>query len=81
MILVGNKCDLADKRKVSTQEGEKLAQELNAAFKEGSAKTRINVEETFFDLVRKLRSSQGGDKNGGNKPTKKPSSGGVCSLL
>eukprot|EP01091_Cochliopodium_minus_P012948 TRINITY_DN404_c0_g1_i1.p1 TRINITY_DN404_c0_g1~~TRINITY_DN404_c0_g1_i1.p1 ORF type:complete len:196 (+),score=40.18 TRINITY_DN404_c0_g1_i1:125-712(+) len=83
MILVGNKCDLADKRKVSVQEGEKLAQELHASFKEGSAKTRVNVEETFFDLVRKLRSSQGGGNttNGKNSKPKKKESSGLCSLL
>jgi GTPase SAR1 family protein len=56
MVLVGNKCDLVDDRKVSTQEGEALAREWgNVTFKETSARTkRINVDEVFFDLIRQI---------------------------
>mmetsp|Transcript_23490 Transcript_23490/g.29962 ORF Transcript_23490/g.29962 Transcript_23490/m.29962 type:complete len:83 (+) Transcript_23490:1-249(+) len=55
MMLVGNKCDLEDKREVETNEGEELAKRLNCQFKEASAKTRENVEEAFYDLVREIR--------------------------
>ncbi len=69
MMLVGNKCDLEEKREVSTQEGADLARAFGASFKEASAKTRVNVEEAFYDLVRKIRQHRGGP--GTNKPHKK----------
>ena len=62
MMLVGNKCDLEDKREVSSQEGQKLAKSFNSAFKETSAKTRMNVEEAFYDLVRQIRKLKEGPK-------------------
>jgi len=55
MMLVGNMCDLEDKREVSTQEGKDLALAFGASFKETSAKTPVNVEEAFYDLVRQMR--------------------------
>ena len=51
MMLVANKCDLEDKREVSTQEGNDLARAFGASFKEASAKTRVNVEEVRQLLV------------------------------
>jgi GTPase KRas len=55
MMLVGNKCDLEEKREVSTHEGQELGKSFGAQFKETSAKTRVNVEEAFYDLVRMIR--------------------------
>jgi GTPase KRas protein len=54
-VLVGNKCDLENERQVTTQEGEDLAKSWNCPFFETSAKTRVNVEESFFQLVREIR--------------------------
>ena len=51
IILVGNKIDLADKRKVSTEEGESLAKELDIMFIEVSAKAAINVKSLFKKLA------------------------------
>jgi len=52
-ILVGNKCDLEENRDVSKEEGEALAKdELSCPFFEASAKTCINVQETYYELVR-----------------------------
>jgi GTPase KRas protein len=74
MMLVGNKCDLEEKREVSIQEGQDLARAFGALFKEASAKTRVNVEEAFYDLVRKIRSHRQG-----NNTQKKQKAG--CNLL
>ena len=55
MILVGNKCDLETSRTVTTKEGEDLAMSFGCAFFEASAKDKINVEESFFQVVREMR--------------------------
>ena len=52
-MLCGNKSDLADKREVSTQEGHDLAQRLNCAFFETSAKLNINIKEAIEELIRR----------------------------
>lgn len=58
MILVGNKCDLISERQVTTHEGALLAKSFGCPFFEASAKTRINIEESFFQLVREIRSDK-----------------------
>jgi len=55
IVLVGNKCDLEDDRKVPTQEGQHLAQQWRCDFYEASAKVRKNVDESFFCAVRRIR--------------------------
>jgi Ras-related protein Rab-8A len=55
MILVGNKSDMADRRVISTEQGQKLADELGIPFIEASAKTNDNVEESFFSLSRRVK--------------------------
>jgi len=52
MILIGNKADLREQREVTTEQGEKLAEKYQVKFYETSAKTKANIEESFFDLVR-----------------------------
>ena len=42
IVLVGNKCDLEDQRKVSKQDAEALAKSINAVYVETSALTDIN---------------------------------------
>lgn len=58
VCLVGNKCDVNDKREVSTYDGKALARKLGCSFMETSAKTRTNVEEAFFAVVRADRRRQ-----------------------
>ncbi|XP_024057086.2 ras-related protein Rab-41 isoform X2 [Terrapene carolina triunguis] len=45
IMLVGNKTDLADKRQVSIEEGERKAQELNVMYIETSAKAGYNMKQ------------------------------------
>ncbi|VDL79782.1 unnamed protein product [Nippostrongylus brasiliensis] len=47
IMLVGNKTDLGDKRQVSTEEGQRKANELNVMFIETSAKAGYNVKQLF----------------------------------
>lgn len=44
---MGNKTDLADRRQVSTEEGEQKAQELDVMFMETSAKAGYNVKQVL----------------------------------
>lgn len=48
VMLIGNKCDLAHRRAVSTEEGEQFANEHGLVFMEASAKTAQNVEEVII---------------------------------
>eukprot|EP01103_Thecamoeba_quadrilineata_P019326 TRINITY_DN7772_c0_g1_i1.p1 TRINITY_DN7772_c0_g1~~TRINITY_DN7772_c0_g1_i1.p1 ORF type:complete len:204 (+),score=32.24 TRINITY_DN7772_c0_g1_i1:39-614(+) len=51
-VLIGTKIDLEKDRKVTFEEGEGLAKKWNCPFFEASSKTKINVEESFTELVR-----------------------------
>ena len=47
-LLVGNKCDLEDKRKVSYAEAKNRADQWGVPYVETSAKTRENVDKVLF---------------------------------
>eukprot|EP01123_Difflugia_compressa_P015619 TRINITY_DN8880_c0_g1_i1.p1 TRINITY_DN8880_c0_g1~~TRINITY_DN8880_c0_g1_i1.p1 ORF type:complete len:193 (-),score=38.39 TRINITY_DN8880_c0_g1_i1:127-705(-) len=53
LVLFGNKNDLENERKVSTEEGMILAALNNAAFFEGSAKNRTFIDEAFNEILRR----------------------------
>ncbi len=55
LIVVGSKCDLDSDREVPTSEGKTLAEKFDVPFFETSAKTRVNVDEVFFELVRLVK--------------------------
>ena len=54
-ILVGNKCDMEEIRKVSTDEGAELARHFEIPFLETSAKNSINVEQSFITMSKEIK--------------------------
>jgi len=54
IMLIGNKCDLEQRRAVSLEEGQQFANEHGLVFLETSAKTAANVEEAFINTARKI---------------------------
>lgn len=72
VMLVANKCDRITERAVSAQEGQALADKLRCEFIEASAKSRINVEQAFYSVVRALRSQRGTKRS--KKPERTPGS-------
>ena len=53
-LLVGNKCDLEDKRQVSTDEAKKYAKDNEINFIEVSAKEGTNIEKMFNSIIQEL---------------------------
>ena len=49
-MILGNKCDMEDKRVISKERGETIARENGVRFLETSAKTNVNIERAFVDL-------------------------------
>ncbi|EGR28304.1 Ras family protein, putative [Ichthyophthirius multifiliis] len=79
-IIIANKCDMKDERKVSTKEGEDLAEKYNVNYFETSAKDGLNIREAFrciakqaFDTIDFSSLKQQGviSVNGGNKNQQK----------
>ena len=54
MVLVGNKTDLEENRKVTFDEGKKQADEFNALFLETSCKAGYNIKVLFRKIAEKL---------------------------
>ncbi|KAG0056932.1 Ras- protein Rap-1b [Gryganskiella cystojenkinii] len=77
IVLVGNKCDLEHDRKVPQEWGDALSTRWGGTpYYETSARSRINVDEVFYDLVRMIQAQNPIrlDRSG-KKPTKK------CTIL
>ncbi|KAK7922655.1 hypothetical protein WMY93_009557 [Mugilogobius chulae] len=87
IMLVGNKTDLADKRQITTEEGEQRAKEMNVLFIETSAKTGYNVKQLFRRVAAALPGMDATqDKSREDmidikleKPPEAPNSEGSCS--
>ena len=58
IILLGNKCDLSEKREISKAEGEELAKKYGIKFYETSNKDGTNIKEVGFELINKIVESK-----------------------
>ncbi|PIA19308.1 ras-domain-containing protein [Coemansia reversa NRRL 1564] len=54
IVLVGNKCDLAE-REVTTREGTEMARRIHSGFYEASARDNIRVVDVFTQCVRRIK--------------------------
>ena len=54
IIIIGNKIDLEERRKITTEEGENLAKKYGLDFFEISNKEDINIKEAIFTLFKKV---------------------------
>ena len=67
-ILIGNKSDLENERKVKMEQGKEFAIKYRMKFFEASAKNSDNVYESFYSLVKEiLKSDFTKKKNNDNK--------------
>mmetsp|Transcript_71003 Transcript_71003/g.112852 ORF Transcript_71003/g.112852 Transcript_71003/m.112852 type:complete len:201 (-) Transcript_71003:211-813(-) len=78
MVIAGNKCDLEYERKVSFEDGQKLAQSFGCPFFETSAKTKINNADCFYQIVRMIRLRPDMQEKETKSEKKK---GGFCEIL
>jgi len=65
-ILVGNKCDLAEKRAVEQQMAKAFANDVGIPFLETSAKDATNVEQAFLTMAREIKKRVGGQTTSNN---------------
>jgi len=63
VILVGNKCDLENERKVPKEKGEEKAKSFKCPFFETSALSKVNINEIFNEMVNNIYERTGGVKN------------------
>ena len=65
IILVGNKCDLVNKRKITQQQGEDLAKSIKSKYYETSALTdeNGNVKNVFVECAKMILNTNGEDEN------------------
>ncbi|KAG0000236.1 hypothetical protein BGZ80_010420 [Entomortierella chlamydospora] len=75
-ILVGNKADLTQLRKVNQGDAAARATEWNCPYYETSAKTRLNVDEVYTVLMRKIQQRKESAKDRERKGKK-----GKCMIL
>lgn len=85
IMLVGTKCDETDGREVQTNDGSALAKKWTCGFMETSAKTNVNVKETFQELLqlekRRNMTLVGDKKSKLGKQPKERLKQGKCSLM
>ena len=78
IVLVGNKIDDEDNRKISTEQGESMAKDYEIMFFECSAKTGQNIDEIFNNLVKKVVENFSKSADSGQKLKNKKKKGKGC---
>jgi len=68
VVLAGNKIDIAEQRKVTTEEGQEFAAEKNLIYLETSAKTGVSVPDLFEGLVKEIMKRESQKKNKKEEP-------------
>jgi len=81
MLIVGNKADLDKNRQVSRDECENMAKQLKTPYIECSAKNRMNVDQSFFELVRLIRKFQALERPVTSQKPSKETSKSKCNIL
>ena len=79
IVLAGNKSDLVNERKVERSELDEREKEWKCAVFETSAKEKINIDESFYQVVREIRKRKEKNSGGGSTQTTKKS--GFCNIL
>ncbi|CAL1285742.1 unnamed protein product [Larinioides sclopetarius] len=69
-MILGNKCDMEDKRMISKERGEAIAREHGIRFLETSAKANINIEKAFRELAESILNKQMAGKEQTEYPDK-----------
>ncbi|CAO4362103.1 Protein CBR-RAB-10 [Caenorhabditis briggsae] len=84
-MILGNKCDMSDRRVVSKDRGEKIAQDHGIRFHETSAKLNVHVDTAFYDLAEAILAKmpdstdeQSRDTINPVQPQRPGGSGGCC---
>jgi len=85
-VLAGNKCDLENQRSVTQADAQKQVKKWQeqvspeerdiGRFFETSAKTKMNTDEAFFDVVRQIRRLKAAETSKGKLAKKR-----ICTLL
>ena len=82
LILVGNKADLHDSREVSQEDATSLAETWGVPYVETSAKTKMNVDKIYYDLMSMVQQrKESMDKHGGGTTHKKNKKKRKCTIL
>ena len=84
LILVGNKSDLQDNREVSQAEAESMANSWGVPYVETSAKTKLNVDKIYYDLltvIQQRKASMGGQAQGQSNKGGKKKHKKKCTIL
>ena len=85
--LIANKIDLTDERKVTKEEGQKMASQYSMKYFETSAKTNTNITESIESIIKDIYESFSlkEDKTritvGGRGKPKEEEKGGCCTIF